>query len=175
MAITSGSSWSDTERHFATTNEINHHLELFKLEYQQLAESYRHTYATIWQAGSVFTAISAGLLAFGVRADLNSQQLKLIMIFWALPFLFWWIGIFTPMDRYGKLRFERLRTLENGLLQHGYYYRMNHFSLAYTSTLGWKQKLISFSWIRVGYAVDIFAIATIAVWVIGILMAYGRI
>ena len=84
---------------------IKYEFDLIKLEYEQLAESYRHTYQTIWQAGSVFTAISAALLVFGsIENGVPGKIYFLTKLFWPLPFFFWWLGVFTPMDRYGKIR-----------------------------------------------------------------------
>lgn len=150
-----------------STNEDNFKLELFKLEYQHLAEGYRHTYATIWQAGGVLTAISAALLAFKGSPGINSST-NLVMWIWPLPFFFWWLGIFTPMDRYGKLRLQRLQELEELTQKEGKFaywgYEIKHF--AYMSEkLKTTQKLLSWAKLRVGYMVDVFGIIILITWI----------
>jgi hypothetical protein len=76
-------------------------------EYEQCLESYRHTYETIWQASALFAAISAGIIAFG-----NTQIPSIVG---PLPIIFWYLGIFRPMNRYGELRNDRLAELERRL------------------------------------------------------------
>lgn len=82
-------------------------------EYEQCMESYRHTYATIWQAGSVFTAIAAAVLVWGAESSLVSNKLPMIIAVSAGIWLFWWQGIFRPMNRYGEKRKTRLAEIEH--------------------------------------------------------------
>jgi hypothetical protein len=100
--------------------------EGYLTEYKECTESYRHTYATIWQAGGLFTAISGGIIAlWGTR----STSIPLITwVLGPLPILFWYQGIFRPMDRYGEARRKRLKQLEEkmALLVPGL--NMKHFS-----------------------------------------------
>jgi hypothetical protein len=48
-------------------------------EYEQCMDSYRHTYATIWQAGGIFIAISAAIVAFGTKVadQCNRRRFRL--------------------------------------------------------------------------------------------------
>lgn len=139
-------------------------LELFKLEFEHLAQGYRHTYQTIWQAGSVFVAISAGLLVFGSSEALESTQTTLVVrLIWPLPFLFWWLGVFTPMDRYAKFRLQRLAELERRAKDH-WRYEMQHFSEVDEAALPKRQKLISMRKLRVGYMVDVFGVLIVLAW-----------
>lgn len=153
-----------------TPTKDNFKLEIFKLEYQHVAEGYRHTYATIWQAGSVLTAISAVLLAFTGSPPTNPSA-DLVMWIWPLPFFFWWLGIFTPMDRYGKLRLKRLAELED--LTHNenasWGHAMNHFR-DMEGKLGKRQKLLSWKNLRVGYMVDVFGITILITWIISLVV-----
>lgn len=88
----------------------------YLVEYQQCMESYRHTYATIWQAGSIFAAASAALIAFSSKSD--GALPWWIQLLAPMPIIFWWWGIFWPMNRYGEWRSNRLKTIE-GLLSEG--------------------------------------------------------
>lgn len=90
-------------------------LETYRVEYEQCMESYRHTYETIWQAGAVFAAISAGIVAFGGGDDGDLDPV--IQLLAPLPFLFWYLGVFRPMNRYGERRSDRLKAIEETLHQ----------------------------------------------------------
>lgn len=144
----------------------NADLELFKLEYEHLAAGYRHTYQTVWQAGSVFMVISTALLAFGASEQATTTGLAaLIKWIWPLPFFFWWLGIFTPMDRYGKSRLQRLKELEMYTQNHGSWaYKIRHFT--YDDELKKRQKLFVFRQLRVGYVVDTFTVVIACVWIL---------
>lgn len=93
----------------ASSNLLPEAFKAYLTEYQECVDSYRHTYTTIWQAGALFSAISAAIVAFAGP--------KWIQMLAPLPFIFWYLGIFTPMDRYGELRSERLAKIEQ-LLNH---------------------------------------------------------
>lgn len=82
----------------------------YKMEYEQCAESYRHTYATIWQAGGLFGVISGAIVAVGSSGDGGLDPLLQVLA--PLPLLFWYLGIFRPMNRYGEWRSKRLSVLE---------------------------------------------------------------
>lgn len=89
--------------------------EGYLVEYHECIDSYRHTYTTIWQAGAIFAAISAAVVAFskgsgtpGVSANIAPW----IQVLAPIPFLFWWWGIFVPMNRYGEQRNDRLVEIE---------------------------------------------------------------
>lgn len=148
---------------------VDNELELFKLEYEQLAEGYRHTYQTVWQAGSVFMVISTVLLALGATDYAEAHGFELLIRWiWPLPFFFWWLGIFTPMDRYGKIRLQRLQELEKYTWDNcKWSYQMRHFT--YNVQLRKRQKLFVFSKLRVGYVIDVFAIVFASVWIIFLL------
>lgn len=105
------------------------------VEYEQCMESYRHTYQTIWQAGALFGAISAAVLAISAKGGGSTVVIAMHQAtstytstpsssgFWVsvaapVPFLFWYLGIFLPMNGYGEVRAERLAAIE-GLLNDG--------------------------------------------------------
>jgi hypothetical protein len=75
-------------------------------EYEQCMESYRHTYETIWQAGALFGAISAAIVSF---AEGDLALLAPIRI------IFWYWGVFLPMNGYGEMRNDRLVEIEERL------------------------------------------------------------
>jgi hypothetical protein len=106
---------SAVEQSSPQSNELPFHG--YSTEYEQCMDSYRHTYATIWQAGTVFIAVSAGILAFGKPDKAGEISLGILLIA-PLPILFWYQGIFRPMNRYGEGRRKRLQEIEallNGL------------------------------------------------------------
>jgi hypothetical protein len=96
-------------------------------EYEQCMDSYRHTYATIWQAGSIFAAVSAAIIAFASKSS-DGTIPWWIQLLAPVPVLFWWWGIYWPMNRYGEWRSTRLKRIE-GLLSEGAApdLRMEHF------------------------------------------------
>ncbi|NGN65529.1 hypothetical protein G5C51_16695 [Streptomyces sp. A7024] len=82
-------------------------IQAYLVEYQQCMESYRHTYATIWQASGLFAAIGAGLLTLG-----KGSHIELIA---PVPIIFWYLGVFMPLNRYGEMRNDRLAEIEERL------------------------------------------------------------
>jgi hypothetical protein len=83
-------------------------------EYDQCCESYRHTYTTIWAAGGLFGLISGALVGLGTQ---DGSLPPLIQVLAPAPLLFWYIGIFRPMDRYGELRSARACAIEEHLAE----------------------------------------------------------
>jgi hypothetical protein len=85
-------------------------------EYKESAECFRHTYATIWQSGIMFATFSAAIFGF-----FFSFQNELHIYLPYLPFIslsaivLWWIMIFEPMNRYGDVREERCKQIEEEL------------------------------------------------------------
>lgn len=129
-------------------------------EYEQCMESYRHTYATIWQAGGIFAAISAAIVAFGANEATGIPPWILVLA--PVLFLFWWWGIFRPMNRYGEWRNDRLAQIEEKLSEPttpGL--QMRHFSeFSSKRKGGWKiVRILTLQWLwrsRVKEVVTIF-------------------
>jgi MFS family permease len=90
-------------------------IDAYLAEYAQCANTYTSTYATIWSAGALFTATSA---AFLVVAGLQSGPIRAAVLFAPLPIIFWYLGLFRPMNRYAELRTKRLERIEH-LLNRG--------------------------------------------------------
>lgn len=97
-----------------TSEAVNAYL----VEYEQCMNSYRHTYTTIWQAGAIFAAISAAIIAFTAKSGGGTIPWW-IQLLAPIPVLFWWWGIYRPMNRYGEWRSARLKSIENILSQGG--------------------------------------------------------
>jgi len=82
-------------------------------EYHETAESFRHTYETIWQSGIVFATISVAIFGFFFSFQ---EQLKMYLSY--LPFialaniLIWWLMVFEPMNHYGDIREDRCKAIE---------------------------------------------------------------
>jgi hypothetical protein len=99
--------------------------EVYLTEYAQCADSYRHTYQTIWAAGSVFFAVSGGILAIWKSGQPPSGATWALALF---PIWFWYMAIFRPMNRYGDKRRERLAWIETELNKMIPSLAMKHFS-----------------------------------------------
>lgn len=95
--------------------------DVYLSEYEQALGTYRFTYHTIWQAGSVFITASAAIAAIAASHDEG------IAIFAPLPFLFWWLGIYRPMNRYGELHGDRAAEIEEILSTTVCGLEMTHF------------------------------------------------
>jgi hypothetical protein len=93
-------------------------------EYDQCCENYRHTYATIWQAGGLFGVISGALVGLGTK---DGSLPPLIQVLAPAPLIFWFLGIFLPMNRYGELRSSRLAAIEKLLPTLVQGLEMDHF------------------------------------------------
>lgn len=141
-------------------------------EYQQCAESYRHTYATIWQAGGLFGIVSGAIVAIGsTEGGLD----PIIQVLAPLPLLFWYLGIFRPMNRYGEWRNERLSEIEATLQAIVPGLDMRHFRQyeAGRKRESRTRRLVTFKWVwrpRVSEIVAIFGTALLGaevllVWV----------
>jgi hypothetical protein len=100
-------------------------IRAYLIEYEQCQEGYRHTYTTIWQAGSIFVAASAAILA--IAASGQGGVDPAVRVIAPLPFLFWWLGIFRPMHYYGEMKSERLVALETLLNESVPDLTMEHF------------------------------------------------
>ena len=96
-------------------------LEAYLAEYKECAECYRHTYSTIYQSGGLLATASGALMAFASSPIIQSISL--------LPILFWYIGIFIPMNSYAEHRSTRLKNIEEELNRSIGDLTMRHFSL----------------------------------------------
>ena len=108
---------SETSKHLSP-QAFNAYL----IEYQVCAETYRHTYQTIWQACAVFSVISAAMITIA-KPEIQSYVQK----FSLLPIIFWYFGIFTPMNKYGEQRATRLAEIEDLLSSDISDLEMKHF------------------------------------------------
>lgn len=131
-------------------------------EYEQCMESYRHTYETIWQAGAIFSAISAGIIAFTSNSGNGITGISpLVQVLAPIPVLFWFHGIYRPMNRYGELRNDRLTELEELLsdgvpgLQMSHYRNFSRFRKGESRM----KRILTFKWLwrpRVSEIISIF-------------------
>jgi len=100
-------------------------LQTYLTEYKDCADSYRHTYQTIWQAGAIFIAASSIIIAWVVGTTGFTPLTALLA---PLPFLFWFFAIFLPMDAYGDFRSKHLKTIEEKLSSPPYCLDVNHYT-----------------------------------------------
>jgi hypothetical protein len=91
-------------------NEKDRILKGYLTEYKECCNSYRHIYTTIWASAAAFFALSAAIITLGVR--INNSSLFFVQKIGIIPILFWWIGIFRHMDKYGDSRKDRQKELE---------------------------------------------------------------
>jgi hypothetical protein len=149
--------------------------EVYLREYEQTLGTYRFTYQTIWQAGSVFISASAAIIAIAVS---DSGGVDLGLLFAAPgPFWFWWWGVYRPMNRYGEEHSTRAATLEAVLNTRVPELEMSHFiefDAKRKTHKGWN-RLKSLKWVwrpRVSEVVNTVGFALIAADVVLVLFEY---
>jgi hypothetical protein len=133
-------------------------LDTYVLEYQQCCDSYRHTYTTIWAAGGLFGAASGAILALSSRGgDID----PVIQVIAPLPMLFWYLGIFRPMNRYGEWRSTRAGQIEDILMDHVDGLVMQHYRHFESARKRESRlyRLITFKWIWRPRVVEVVSIA----------------
>lgn len=127
--------------------------EALLVEYRECMASYRHTYTTIWQAGGIFSAISAALLAFAAKVGSagpgSFDNAGLLLVLAPIPFLFWCWGVFRPMNRYGEWKNDRLVEIERELGNATPGLAMRHFVRFSEERKGESvfARLVTFKWI----------------------------
>ena len=136
-----------------TKNRSESQLQAYLTEYKDCADSYRHTYQTIWQAGSIFIAASAIIIAW-VLGTTGFTPLSALLA--PLPFLFWFLAIFLPMDAYGHFRGRHLQTIEEKLSSLPYRLNVNHYTIY--------NKLRQERRLRVGVTTKIVGWGTLFYW-----------
>jgi len=150
----------------SSSNLSSKAIECYLTEYRECMESYRHTYATIWQSGIVFTTISVAIVAFVNISDIGGGShriLHLVQVLVPIPILFWWWGVFRSMNRYGELRRKRLEEIEKLLSESIPRLQMCHFR-NYNRNLpkeGTVKRIRKFKWLlkpRVSEVVSTFGV-----------------
>lgn len=141
-------------------------IELYKLEYEQCVMLYRNIYEEIWKIFSYLTAIGAGLLVLGHEYLSPGVTVSAASI----PIIYWYLGIYIPMDRYGNMRLNRLADIEK-ILNEDYHVKMNHFTeMTHREKWKFKHEKYGFGW-RVCTATRILAYIVIATFLLGFLHA----
>lgn len=85
-------------------------------EYDECAECFRHTYATIWQSGILFATFSLAIFGFFFSfQNVLSAYLPYLPFISLSSIIVWWLMIFEPMNRYGDIREKRCREIEEEL------------------------------------------------------------
>lgn len=114
------------------SNDKNRELRVKCLlkEYDECAECFRHTYATIWQSGILFATFSAAVFGFYFSfqniLNLNLSYLPFISLG---SILLWWLMVFEPMNRYGDVREKRCGLIEEELSEIIPDLNMRHFRI----------------------------------------------
>lgn len=143
--------------------------QAYLVEYQQCMQNFRHIYATIWQAGALFAAISAGIIAFAGASIVRSASFAvppLIQVLAPIPVIFWYLGIYRPMNRYCEQDNDRLVQIEQLLSEAIPGLDMRHFRIFSSSRKGegFTKRILKFKWLlkpRVVEIVTIFGLALI--------------
>lgn len=86
-------------------------IELLKMEYETCVETYQDIYNSIWKIFSYFSAVTAALLLLGDVGFTINARIALA----AIPLFFWWLGIYTPMNKYGDQKVDDLMNIEKEL------------------------------------------------------------
>jgi hypothetical protein len=84
-------------------------------EYEQSAESFRHTYATIWQSGVLFATFSVAIFGFFFSFQSELKSLPYLPYVALSSIILWWVTIFEPMNHYGDIRANRCQKIEEEL------------------------------------------------------------
>lgn len=134
--------------------------QAYMVEYEQCMENFRHIFATIWQAGALFAAISAGILAFSGSPILGNRLTgisPLIQVLVLIPVIFWYLGIYRPMNRYCELDNDRLVQIENLLNNAIPGLEMSHFQTFSNSRKkeGFVKRMVKFKWLLKPRVVEI--------------------
>jgi hypothetical protein len=90
---------------------LRQRIELLKHEYQTLAGRYENIYKAIWQNFSFVSIVAAGILTFAS----NALQTWAAIFLAGLPFVFWFLGQYVPLNRYGEDAREELGKIEKQL------------------------------------------------------------
>jgi hypothetical protein len=86
-------------------------IELYRMEYVQCVSCYQDLYNSIWRIFSYVSAVTAAVLVFGTKYLTISGTVLVSTI----PLLIWFLFIYLPMDKYGRLRTKRLAEIEKKL------------------------------------------------------------
>lgn len=97
-------------------------------EYNQCAECFRHTYATIWQSGVLFATFSAAVFGFFFSfQDKLNVYMPILPFISMLSIIVWWLMVFEPMNHYGDIRATKCGQIEEELSKIVPNLNMNHF------------------------------------------------
>jgi hypothetical protein len=129
------------------------------MEYEQCVSSYQNIYEEVWRIFSYLSAISAAILVFGREFFSLGFTVSVSM----LPLIFWFLGVYLPMNRYGYMRSRRLARIEEKL-NDDYGVELQHFSLLESRTDREVMKQYGFGW-RVHTAAWAFGLITASVFV----------
>ncbi|MGC2237735.1 MAG: hypothetical protein WA584_16345 [Pyrinomonadaceae bacterium] len=95
-----------------TKSDAENAIALYSLEYQKAAERYQSIYTSIWTNFSYMSVVAGAILTFGGNV---SSNLSLLTFLASLPLVFWYVGTFIPMNRYGYKTDNRLADIEDTL------------------------------------------------------------
>jgi len=130
-------------------------IDLYRMEYEYCVSSYHNIYEEIWKIFSYLSAISGAVLVFG-REYFSAGMTVFVSM---LPLIFWFLGVYLPMDRYGNMRSERLAAIEE-ILNRDFGVTLRHFlTLRGKAQWGLTHKF-GFGW-RVRTAVKVFGVIVI--------------
>lgn len=128
--------------------------------------SYQDIYQEIWRIFSYLSAITAALLVFGTQLLATKAAVAAATI----PLIFWFLGVYIPMDRYGNMRCKRLAQIEEEL-SNDYNVNLRHFrTLTERSTWGSEYGR---GW-RVRSAVKVFGTCLILTFLVSLGLAFSQ-
>lgn len=140
--------------------------EVYLKEYEQVLGTYRFTYQTIWQAGSIFISATAAIAAIALTRDGGVDSAALAAA--PLPFVFWWLGVWGPMNRYGEMHSTRAAQLEEILSWSVPGLTMTHFTTFNAKrkehTVKWFKRVVREGKPRVSEIVNAAGLLMLAIW-----------
>ena len=91
--------------------DLQNKIDLIKLEYETLADRYEAIYKALWQNFSFISLVATGILTFAS----NALQPAVAIFLAGLPFVFWFLGQYHPLNQYGEDAREELGKIEKKL------------------------------------------------------------
>jgi len=95
-------------------NLIIQKIEFLKLKFEKHIEAYFDIYNSIWKIFSYMSAVTAAIL-IGIKQFFPCWKLNLLVIFSAPPIIFWYFGVYLPMNRYGEKRLIQIKNIEENI------------------------------------------------------------
>ena len=88
-------------------------IDFLKLEYEKCIDAYLDIYNSIWKIFSYMSAIAAAMIIFS--KDFPLVKWPFVILIASAPLVFWYVGIYLPMNRYGEQRLKTLKEITDNI------------------------------------------------------------